>query len=133
MGEPGGEMMAAKMSEYRDKKDRILEYLGGNCVKCGSFDNLEVDHIDHKTKEFNVMKNWGWAWERLLPEIQKCQLLCKTCHLEKSINEGSLAEGWASQPRKVHGTVWTYTRHKCRCDQCRKAKSIEYKKYRRRK
>ncbi len=128
-GRPEDMMMAAKISEYLDKKAKIQEYLGGCCRKCGRDDNLEVDHIDHKAKEFNVMKNWGWAWERLVPELNKCQLLCKTCHLEKSINEGSLAEGWASQPRKVHGTVWTYTRHKCRCDPCRKAKSIESKKY----
>ncbi len=64
-----------RLQEMRDK-------LGNKCVKCGTTKNLEFDHIDPKTKCFNV--NPQDSWEKTLPELYKCQLLCKPCHLEKT-------------------------------------------------
>lgn len=115
--------MASTMSEYRLKMLEIFRYLGGHCVKCGSTEQLHVDHIDHLTKSFTISENWGRSWETLEPELNKCQLLCKEHHLEKSKEEGSLAKGWTNQPRQTHGTVWSYSKYRCRCSLCKDAKS----------
>ena len=67
------------------RRQKIIDFLGGECVKCDSTENLEVDHIDPKTKSFNLdAKNIQRKWEILEIELRKCQLLCKTCHKDKS-------------------------------------------------
>ena len=120
--------MTSTMSEYKTKMEKIFDYFGGKCVKCGSIENLHIDHINHLTKSFTISENWSHSWEVLEPELKKCQLLCKKHHLEKSKEEGSLAKSWKSQPNQIHGTVWSYTKYKCRCTDCKKAKSDAMKK-----
>mgnify|MGYP000051748726 CR=1 FL=1 len=115
--------MPSTTTEYQVKIRKIREYLGGVCSKCGATTNLHIDHIDHKLKRFTISSSWGRSWKILEPELRKCQLLCKTHHLEKTIEEGSLAKGWTTQPRQKHGTVWSYSKYKCRCALCKQAKS----------
>ena len=121
--------MASTMSEYKVKMQRIFNYLGGKCLNCNSTETLQIDNIDHFNKSFTIASNWGRSWDYLLPELNKCQLLCKDCHLSKSMSEGSLAKGWTNQPRQTHGTVWSYTKYKCRCQLCKSAKSESMKQY----
>ena len=125
--------MVSRLIDYHERKVEMLDYLGNKCVKCGSCDNLEFDHVDHNNKSFTITQNWGRSWEILKEELDKCQLLCKNCHLEKSMNEGSLAKGINKQPNQVHGTVHSYNKYKCRCADCKAAKSQamkdEYVKY----
>lgn len=82
--------MASTMTEYRRRRKKILEYLGSKCADCGKTSTLQVDHTDHLTKGFDISKNWSRSWDILEPELDKCQLLCKKCHLSKSKDEGSL-------------------------------------------
>ena len=73
------------------------EYLGGECVGCGTTENLQFDHIDRNLKEYSVGKRMGNTFAYLKPELDKCQLLCKQCHQIKSqINHDhdKLAEGY---------------------------------------
>lgn len=101
---------------------RIFRYLGGKCVKCGLKRGLHVDHINPFEKSFTISPNWARSWSVLEPELKKCQLLCVECHAIKTSSDGKLPS--TCQPRgAVHGTVWSYTRYKCRCDSCRTAKS----------
>lgn len=88
----------------------MIDYLGEECSKCQSKDKLQIDHIDHATKEFDISKNWAISWERLTPELDKCQLLCKDCHLDKSKQEGSLAKGSTNERQFKHGTVNEYSK-----------------------
>jgi 5-methylcytosine-specific restriction endonuclease McrA len=68
--------MANRRKEYfKDKK----------CVKCGSTEYLELDHINPETKETHAI--WSWSEERRTKELKKCQVLCEKCHLEKSSKE----------------------------------------------
>ena len=71
--------------EKRRKKrlQEMKDKLGNKCVKCGATKNLQFDNIDPKTKCFNV--NPQDSWEKTLPELYKCQLLCPSCHLEKTM------------------------------------------------
>ena len=119
--------MVSNVSDYYIKKTKMLEYLGGKCVRCNSCTDLQIDHIDHLDKSFNVSNNWGLSWDKLVVELDKCQLLCAECHFQKTLEEGSFAKGPSNQPQNLHGTVWTYNKHKCRCEECKAAKSAAMK------
>jgi hypothetical protein len=68
-------------------KQRIVDYLGGQCCICGynrCLESLAVHHIDPAEKEFNlqsVCRNPG-SWDRIENELKKCCLLCSNCHGE---------------------------------------------------
>ena len=95
----------------RRRLDAIAEF-GGQCVKCGSKENLEFDHIDPKTKISHVM--WSWAEVRRRAELTKCQLLCSDCHKAKTAKD----RGYKTRP---HGTLTSYKRYGCKCELCRAA------------
>ena len=72
------------LRRYHEKRADILGRLGGECVWCGSKENLEVDHIDPKNKSFTISKLWSMSEATVRKEVDKCQLLCYNCHREKS-------------------------------------------------
>jgi hypothetical protein len=72
----------------REKKKRALIALkGGKCESCG-YDRcpavLQFHHIDPSTKLFNMSYREisSIKWEKILEEVDKCQLLCANCHTE---------------------------------------------------
>lgn len=64
-------------------KERAIAYLGGACRQCG-YDKcpaaFDFHHLDATTKDFEISS--VMSWERLQPELDKCVLLCATCHRE---------------------------------------------------
>ena len=76
----------------------------GPCVKCGSTDRLQIDHIDPKKKVTHRI--WSWSAVRRLKELSKCQVLCHSCHWDKTKTE-----------REKHNRTSAYRRG-CRCDLC---------------
>ena len=69
----------------KDRKLKALTFLGEICIKCGTRESLELDHIDRKNKTFAISRppSEKAFWE----ELKKCQILCKKCHKEKTIQE----------------------------------------------
>lgn len=99
--------------------------LGGKCVKCGTTEKLEFDHIDPGTMSFRISgSNLERSERALIGELKKCQLLCAPCHLKKSIRERG-----GSEP--THGSLGMYTNHKCRCAPCLVAHRDSMRHYRR--
>lgn len=101
---------------YLRKRSQILikeckQLLGGKCVGCGAVNDLQFDHIDPSTKEFEISKARSVSRVRLLRELKKCQLLCRSCHLKKGRENGDV---------KIvqHGTVSMYKLYVCRCQLC---------------
>ena len=41
---------------------------------------LHFDHIDPKTKRYNISAITTYAWETIIAEIKKCRVLCFRCH-----------------------------------------------------
>jgi len=81
-----------KISEYAkaqryEKRVICLEYLGGKCVKCGTTHNLQFDHIKREGKKYNITEKLTIKFDNLKEELDKCQLLCAPCHLEKTAKE----------------------------------------------
>ena len=111
-----------KQREERRLWAKVL--LGGRCIECGSFDNLEFDHIEPKTKKFSIGKMWSTKLEVLQEELKKCRLVCKTCHLVKSSKESRRRMLGTAK----HGSMQRYYKWKCRCELCRTYKHSEYLK-----
>ena len=66
------------------RKAIMIEMLGGKCVDCGTTENLQFDHTDPSKKSFNIACVLS---ERMLTELEKCELRCGNCHLEKTKND----------------------------------------------
>lgn len=58
---------------------------GGKCQICGydkCIDALDFHHRDPNEKEFRIGKGNTMKWEKVLEELDKCDLLCANCHRE---------------------------------------------------
>jgi hypothetical protein len=84
------EKLVEEQRKIRDDRRTILRNrLGGKCVRCGSIENLEFDHIIKETKSFTIGSSLTcFSIEELILEVDKCQLLCRPCHIDKSHEEG---------------------------------------------
>lgn len=104
------------LDRYYQRKKEAVRYLGGKCVVCGTIEMLEFDHVDPATKTYNVTLIMLHSDDRLYDELDKCQLLCHTCHKEKTklfhIDHGGGLGG-------IKG---------CKCIPC-KARKAEYMRY----
>jgi hypothetical protein len=106
---------------YEEIMALALHHLGDACAKCGSDQDLEIDHIDPKTKSFNISSMTCFSWERIEIELRKCQALCRPCHIEKSIAEQSIEHGEGLTGKK-----------NCRCELCGPLKRTYMREYQRR-
>ena len=84
------EKLVEEQRRIRDERRTILrKRLGGKCVRCGSIENLEFDHIIKENKSFTIGSSLTcFSIEELILEADKCQLLCRLCHIDKSHEEG---------------------------------------------
>ena len=76
-------IVAKNKARKHERRARLIEMLGGKCVRCGVTKRLEFDHVDPKTKQFVVCSDLSRPWDELVEEALRCQLLCRPCHKEK--------------------------------------------------
>ena len=76
-----------EQTKYAQRRQYAVSKLGGRCVRCGSTENLEFDHIDESTKFANISDLMRMSIELLDAELAKCQLLCHDCHMQKTYEE----------------------------------------------
>ena len=69
---------------YKRKRLQCLEYGGGKCQHCGKspeeVQRMAFHHLDDN-KEFNVLQSVYYLCYRLKAEMDKCILLCNSCHM----------------------------------------------------
>ena len=70
------------IARYERNKQKYVDKLGGKCVKCGTTEHLQFDHINPLEKSFTISSNFHR--KDLDEELDKCQLLCWDCHMEKT-------------------------------------------------
>jgi 5-methylcytosine-specific restriction endonuclease McrA len=105
---------------------RAAWFKGKVCVICGGTTRLQLDHRDPSTKDkllraLHTNNFWSWSSERRDKELVKCQVLCKSCHLQKTSKE--------RRDSVVHGSGKMY-QDGCRCNQCTEWKRQSNSKYR---
>jgi hypothetical protein len=114
-------MPAQNMAEYMakrraDRRKGLIAWLGGVCVRCGTREDLEFDHIDPATLSFRINgPSLDKPWRVLYTEARKCQLLCRQHHWEKTLENGEVAvveHGGGSSGKK-----------NCKCQPCKERKA----------
>jgi 5-methylcytosine-specific restriction endonuclease McrA len=99
---------------HRERNARIrAEWIAANgpCTACGSSVDLEVDHVDPRTKDPLLRRGtglWTWSKARREAELAKCQVLCQICHVKKTTDEqqaGALEHGPRCKKRGCHCEV----------------------------
>jgi hypothetical protein len=73
-----------KAARYAKRRAECLALLGGKCVQCGATKDLDFDHREPGTKCFSIAASLTRRWSIIEPELRKCQLLCRPCHIEKT-------------------------------------------------
>ena len=71
-----------------DRQQVLIDHMGGKCVRCGVTDPPKGFHFDHKnpkTKSHDI--NRQDSFKKSFKELEKCQLLCFDCHMDKTWNE----------------------------------------------
>lgn len=113
----GEEKLAYQRRWIAARRTKALEYLGNKCVKCSDEEGLEFDHVDPKQKKRNISSLLSGSWTKLVVELDKCQLLCRECHQDKTI---------ASYTEPEHGTLSRYSgrKYKCKCELCKEAMRV---------
>jgi 5-methylcytosine-specific restriction endonuclease McrA len=109
-------------TRYKRVISKLISILGGKCVKCGSTTDLQFDHKNPAEKEFTITVGWARNWNIVLQEARKCQLLCVSCHSEKSTIERGQLIGKGN-----HGTLASY--RYCKCPECKEAKAQYNRQY----
>lgn len=108
------------------RRRRLVELLGSQCIKCGSVENLQFDHIVPGSRSFVLSGKWlDQAWEKILKEVNKCQLLCYPCHVNKTKECGESGGGHNKNNNPFeHGTMRCYQETSCKCEICKIAKRM---------
>jgi hypothetical protein len=78
----------------KEKRTKMLEYLGGECLQCTykkHLSSLDIHHLDPTEKDPSSRHWRGWSWSRIEKELQKCIILCKNCHA--AVHAGELILG----------------------------------------
>jgi hypothetical protein len=72
-----------KTQRRLELKKSAVEYMGGKCQLCPydkCFSAFDFHHTDPREKDFVISSRMSWVV--IVKELQKCVLLCATCHRE---------------------------------------------------
>lgn len=67
--------LAYRRGYYAGYRRATIDHLGNKCFKCGTTENLEIDHIKPLERKSRTIKD--------LKDVTKIQLLCKKCNKDK--------------------------------------------------
>ena len=77
-------------AEQRAKLAAIKAECG--CADCGTrAEPLDFDHRPNEVKLFAVSAHLGGSWDRLMAEVAKCDVRCRSCHTRRHALAGDLA------------------------------------------
>jgi len=74
----------ARRREYRrtlkqENRKKMIWWFGGKCENCGTTSQLEFHHRVPELKCFKI-SSVKFINSKVIDELEKCDLLCKTCH-----------------------------------------------------
>jgi len=120
-------VMTERQIKNAERKAKAIDLLGGVCANCGAEERLEFDHIgnDRENYKHTLSNMWDYAWDKIVAELKKCQLLCRHCHAIKSMVD----RGFLPSTVVIHGTSNAYVNRGCRCEACTKANADKMRNY----
>ncbi len=76
-----------------------FEYLGGVCTDCGYKENLNALEFDHvEPRQGPTIPNYfTYSWDSLKKQLDKCELVCATCHAIRTANRRKMAVAVTSE------------------------------------
>lgn len=89
------QIYASRITRLEQNRRFVFEYLSNNpCSVCGETDPrvLEFDHLRDKEDNVTAILSSGSSQEKIMKEIQKCQVLCANCHRRKT----AIEQNWYS-------------------------------------
>lgn len=88
-----------KRTLVAERTEFIVDYLREHpCVDCGERDPvvLEFDHLGDK--EFGIGQGFrDRAWQSVLDEMAKCEVVCANCHRRRTATRGGFARAVVAQ------------------------------------
>ena len=112
------------LRRYHERRKWATKRLGGKCLRCGAKNNLEFDHINPDSKIFVIARLNTVSYDKFVQEVEKCQLLCRVCHTNKTLKELNRVSA-----RGTHGTLSSYKY--CHCRVCKDVHNAYCKKWKR--
>lgn len=82
------------------KQEWLRQYkLDHGCADCGyngHFAALDFDHLPGYRKEVpRSGTGWfHWGWNKILEEVEKCEVVCSNCHRIRSYTRGQHRSGY---------------------------------------
>lgn len=64
----------AKLAEYKASR---------GCADCGEEDSRVLQFHHRGDKRFQISHYVGLAWDTLMREVAKCDILCANCHIKR--------------------------------------------------
>ena len=108
--EDKGKHRSWNMSRRDKYYDLVTAYLKEHpCVDCNEGDPivLEFDHRDPEIKDGEVTKLLSYAsWERILVEIDKCDVVCSNCHRKRTARQFGWRR-WQQQEQELQRPVFS--------------------------
>lgn len=98
------------------KRIKAINYLGGKCGVCGEDDIYVLDfhHENSTEKEFQIsLVGIHKSWDKIKEEIEKCNLLCRNCHIKVHFSNGDPN----SSRRKIRKQIFEY-KGTFSCEEC---------------
>lgn len=83
---------AAQYNRQRDLRKRFMEYKKTlSCQRCG-FSHYRAIHFHHRNPSEKFMPvsqmiHHQYAWEKIMAEVAKCDILCANCHAILHVEE----------------------------------------------
>jgi hypothetical protein len=115
-------------NRYHNTRQRVIDRLGGKCVRCGTNEGpLHLDHKDKSKKTMRASDLHSVNDKRFEDEIKNLQVLCADCHKRKTNEQWDYA-GNINKP--THGSYWMFRKYRCRCPACIKAYTDKQKEWR---
>jgi len=115
-------------NRYHQTRKKVLDRLGGKCVRCGTSEGqLHLDHKDASKKTMRASDLHSVNDQKFENEIKNLQILCNDCHLKKTREDWDYSD---RTPRVGHGSFWFYKKYRCRCPACCKAYKDKQKEWR---
>jgi hypothetical protein len=95
--------VARQNAKLRNKEFVINYLLTHPCVDCGETDPffLEFDHKESKLLEVGSMVTWAWSIEKIIQEINKCEVRCVKCHKIQTAKRAGWYQDYLSLVAKV--------------------------------